>query len=99
MPSIRADKFDKAFLLTFARAIEVDAVTVGMLLDQVKVPPAPAKDPYKEEMKKVRKEISGLVEAMKAVVHHLEPILTAYKYPKPVKYLSGLGHQWLRGRT
>ena len=39
-------------------------------MGQVKAPPVPAKDPYKEELKKVRKEIAGIVEAMKAGAHH-----------------------------
>lgn len=70
MKGIRADKFDQAFLQAFARAVAVDAVTVDTIMAQVKAPPAPANDPYKDELKKVRKEINGLVEAMKAGAHH-----------------------------
>lgn len=66
---VRADEFDAAFLQAFSRAVQVDAVTADKILAQVRVPEAEA-DPYKEELKSVRKEIKSLVEAMKAGAHH-----------------------------
>ena len=70
MPAIRADKFDRAFLQAFSRSVQTDEVTVDRIMAQVKMPPAPATDPYQEELKQIRKEIRGLVEAMKAGAHH-----------------------------
>jgi site-specific DNA recombinase len=69
MPAVRADKFDEAILDAFVRAINVDKLTIDKILAQVKVPQV-EDEPYKEELKRVRKEIKGLVDAMKAGAHH-----------------------------
>lgn len=67
---IRADKFDKAFLNAFSRAIDINDLTVARILVRVKKQEEPKKSPYADELKRVRKEIKSLVEAMKAGAHH-----------------------------
>lgn len=70
MPTVRADKLDTQIVDAIAASIRLDDETVQAIAAQVKQPEGDQDKIVKEELKKTRKEIQGLVEAMKAGAHH-----------------------------
>ena len=69
MPSCRSDKLDEAILESFSRSIKIDEPTIQRFLRAM--PPEDDTDRIvAEELKKTRREIKGLVEAIKAGAHH-----------------------------
>lgn len=96
MLTIRADKLDAQIVEAIAASIHLDDDTVKAITAQVKQPEDDQNQIVKAELKKTRKEIQGLVEAMKAGAHHQviidqlnelskkEKELEAYKPPQSV---------------
>ena len=100
MPTIRADKLDAQIVEAIAGSIRLDEDTVQAIAAQVKQPKDDQGEIVKAELKKTRKEIQGLVEAMKAGAHHQliidqlneltakEKRLEAFKQPPSTSYDS-----------
>lgn len=70
MPTVRADRLDAQIVEAIAAGVRLDDETVDAIAAQVKQPENDQAKIVKEELRKTRKEIQGLVEAMKAGAHH-----------------------------
>ena len=100
MPTVRADRLDEQIVNAIAAGIRLDDETVDAIAAQVKQPENDQEKIVKEELRKTRKEIQGLVEAMKAGAHHpliidqlneltaKEKRLEAFKQPPSVSRTS-----------
>lgn len=70
MATVRADRLDGQIVDAIASGIRLDEKSIETIAAQVKQPENEQEKIVKEELKKTRKEIQGLVEAMKAGAHH-----------------------------